>query len=135
MFQGVRGKIDLKGAKELKCPEEGGTRQLYDDFLRVVKLQIGVVWNYGYLLRRMIEDRADDGVELPDDVKTGASESEKLFWLEGVKLSVVAIKNHKDNKHVFYSLLFSHLSKATRTKVEGSKGFDAADGRRTRYGC
>ena len=127
MFHGARGKVDLKGVKELKCPEEGGTKQLYDDFLRSVKSQIGVGWSDGYLIGRLIEEREDGGVQLPADVKVEASEAEKVIWLEQVKLSVGSIKNYKDKKQAFYSLLHSHLSKATRTKVEGSDGFDAAD--------
>ena len=79
MFQGARGKIDLKGVKELKCLEEGGTKQLYDYFLRAVKFQIGVGWSDGFLIGKIIKDRRDDRVQLPADLKPDASDAEKMI--------------------------------------------------------
>ena len=124
MFMGANGRAEVKGIKELKCPEEGGTKQQYDDFLRMVKDQIGVGWMDGELIVEMIERRAETNTVVPADLDGSPTESEKAMWLEEVKLAAASSRNHKDNKKAFYTLLSSYLSKATRTKVEGSDGFD-----------
>ena len=124
MFMGANGRTEVKDIKELKCPEEGGTKQQYDDFLRKVKDQIGVGWMDGELIVEMIESRAETSTVVPADLDGTPTESEKAMWLEEVKLAAASSRNHKDNKKAFYTLLFSYLSKATRTKVEGSDGYN-----------
>src|SRR5210317_1239711 len=126
MFMGANGRTEVKDIKELKCPEEGGTKQQYDDFLRKVKDQIGVGWMDGELIVEMIESRAETSTVVPADLDGTPTESEKAMWLEEVKLAAASSRNHKDNKKAFYTLLFSYLSKATRTKVEGTEGYDMA---------
>ena len=124
------GRSMIENLKELKCPEEGGTKQQHDAFLDKIKAHINVSWMYGGLLVKMIEDKEDPDFTLmiPADLPaTGVSEGQKMIWKEKVKVAGAKEMVHEENKMALFSLVFTHLSKITQSKIEGTSGYESAN--------
>src|SRR5210317_1280599 len=124
------GRSMIVNLKELKCPEEGGTKQQHDTFLDKIKAHFNVSWMYGGLLVKMIEDKEDPDFTLmiPADLPaTGVSEGQKMIWKEKVKVAGAKKMVHEENKMALFSLVFTHLSKITQSKIEGTSGYESAN--------
>ena len=48
IFSGEMGRSAVRDLKELKRPEEGGTKQKHEDFLQKIKNQAAVGWMDGW---------------------------------------------------------------------------------------
>src|SRR5210317_1268682 len=120
------GRTKVEDLKELKCPEEGGSKQHHEDFLRKIGEHAYVSWTYGELIGKLIENGEDPELVMPEDPPVGASMGVELVWKEEVKNHIAMKRGHADNKKALYSLVFANLSKLTRSKIQSAEGYKDA---------
>ena len=57
---------DVTGLKALKCPEEGGGKKEYDDFMDKIVDHTNVTWTCGDDLATIIRGKGDPTIEPPE---------------------------------------------------------------------
>ena len=116
---------DFGDLKELKAPEEGGTKKEYEDFLERIANHITVSWPYG----RDISDTMSDGqrpdIEEPKDL-TAAEEKSRFKvrqWESKVDRYMDRVNALDENCKALFSVFMDSVSKIVKAKLKSKPEF------------
>lgn len=128
-MMGVRS-TEIKGLKMLKCPEEGGTKKDWDDFVETTARDTSVSWASGDALTSILLGQEVESMDPPVDLT--AEEKKKLNKYEiqvveaDEKEYVERLRMFRKEKKALYSVLMANVSPLMRQKLEGTVGWDVA---------
>ena len=112
----------------LKCPEEGGTKKEYEDFLDKIQNHVTIAWEFGKATGHVVKTGELPDIENPDDISDKDEESKwKLrLWMNAVDRYGSRTNALADNLSALYALLMDWVSKMIRAKVKSKRGYISA---------
>ena len=96
---GTNRSVTIQKLKQLKAPEEGGTKKDYEDFLECISNHVTVTWSYGKDVAEILKTTAPPNFEPPDDLSESDKKSNfKILVLNEPKK--LKIWHHRNSCHV-----------------------------------
>ena len=119
----------VRNLRVLKCPEEGGTKKEYEDFLDKIQNHVTIAWEFGKDTGHVVKTGELPDIEKPDDISDEDEESKwKLrLWMNAVDRYGSRTNALDDNLSALYALLMDWVSKMIRAKVKSKRGYINAE--------
>ena len=118
----------VRNLEVLKCPEEGGTKKEYEEFLDKIQNHVTIAWEFGKDTGHVVKTGELPDIKKPEDI---SDEDEKSKWK--MRLWENAVDRYgsrtnalSDNLSALYALIMDWVSKMIRAKVKSKKGYIAA---------
>lgn len=125
---GARAAV-VRGLKVLTSPDEGGTKQHYEDFLEKICNHVIISWHFGKDVGHVIKHGKDPAINEPADLEP-ADEAKKWkvrLWERDVDQYGNRMDSLKGNKEALYALIIESLSPMVKSKLKGKQGFAKAE--------
>ena len=118
----------VRNLRALKCPEEGGTKKEYEDFLDKIQNHVTIGWEFGKDTGHVVKTGQLPDIEKPDDISDKDEESKwKLrLWMNAVDRYGSRTNALTDNLSALYALIMDWVSKMIKSKVKSKKGYASA---------
>ena len=120
---------EVKGLKILKSPEEGGTKQEYQEFLDKIENHVTMAWEEGGDIGQVVSSGELPDIDEPEDI-TDEEEKSKLkqrMWILSVDAFVAKETALKSNVKALYALITDNISKITKSKIQSKAGYTKAN--------
>ena len=116
---------EIQGLKVLKTPEEGGTREAYEEYLETIQNHIAVTWEGGRDLKKMIMNSEEPEIKEPEELSESDSKSKLRTALWNIQVENYAMKVDllNENKGSLFSLMVNNVSKITKGKLKSKADF------------
>jgi len=116
---------EINGLKTLKCPEEGGTKKEYVDFMEKIVNHVIITWGHGkdiaYVIKNSKLPTFVEPVELTDI--TAKAKLIVMRWDMEVSRHFAREDALKENSSALFSLVTESVSKITKSKLKSKTGF------------
>ena len=119
----------VRNLKNLKAPEEEGTKKEYEYFLEKTQNHVTIRWDFGKDIGRLLNHTEDPNI--PEPIDMTASE-EAVNWK--VRLWRQEVYRYGDrraalekNKGVLYAVLMDGVSRIIKTKLKSKTGYSKLD--------
>ena len=116
----------IKDLKVLKCPEEGGTKKDYDDFLETLENHVRIAWVHEKDIRYVAKHGALPEIEEPTDPTGPTTKWGQRLWDQMVDNYGHRMMCLDENLSAMYALVMDHVSKMIKAKVRSRKGHISA---------
>ena len=120
---------NVEGLKELKCPEEGGTKKEYESFLDKLENFVTIQWPNGSDVGYIVQNARDFPVPEPE---SQTDEEKKVdwkqrLWSQKVDRYGIRMENMEMNKTALYALIMNNISKIVKSKLRSKTGYEMAN--------
>ena len=119
----------IEGLKELKCPEEGGTKKEYETYLDKIENFVTIQWPNGSDVGYIVKNARDFPVPEPE---SQTDEEKKVdwkqrLWSQKVDRYGIRMENMEANKTALYALIMNNISRIVKSKLKSKTGYELAN--------